>query len=183
MHGLCVRLAVLLALEILCEGLLFRRGCDLNPDNADARARKEWTLGQFRAKYLGQRVLIMHGHDIAGNLAPWQPVLPNGEGSFRNDYNSGAFISVKYRDQTPKIIAIQNSGAKKSAQANIMGDAVSDDNKVGASVIIIAQFDDGQLAEFSSIVSLIVDERVTTHRGIAARSVILTKIAGEWNSC
>jgi hypothetical protein len=122
---------------------------------------KDWTLGEFRAKYLGQRVLIMHASDIAGTLGGWQPVLQNGEGSFRSDYHGGAFISLKYKDQTPKIIAIQNSEAKRSAQANIMGDAVSDDTAVGASVIIIAQFDDGQLAEFRSIVSLITDQRVT----------------------
>ena len=123
---------------------------------------KDWTLGQFRAKYLGQHVLIMHGHDISGSLGGWQPVLANGDGSFRYDNHGGAFISFQYKDQTPKIIAIQNFDAKKSAQTNIMGDAVNDDAIVNASVIIMAQFDDGQLAQFLSSVSSTVDQRVTT---------------------
>ena len=112
---------------------------------------KDWTLGQFRAKYLGQRVLILHGHDIAGSLAGWQPVLQNPDGSLRDDFKGGAFISFKYKEQIPTIVAIQ-SRAKKTSN-NIMGDPVNNDNEINPNVTIIFQFDDGRLAKDFDYVS------------------------------
>jgi hypothetical protein len=112
---------------------------------------KDWTLGQFRAKYLGQHVLILQGHDISGSLGGWQPVMADRNGSFQDDFNGGAFISFKYKEQTPKIVAIQSS-SKKTGN-NIMGDAVNNDNEINPNVTIIFQFDDGRLAKDFDYVS------------------------------
>ena len=71
--------------------------------------------------------------------------MADRNGSFQDDFNSGAFISFKYKEQTPRIVAIQ-SGSKTTSN-NIMGDAVNNDNEINPNVTIIFQFDDGRLAK------------------------------------
>jgi hypothetical protein len=124
---------------------------------------RDMTLGEFRNSYLNQRVLILQGHDIGGYLGGWQPVKQAKDGSFRIDFGKGAFISFRYKDQTPTIIAISQSsagGSSKGGQTNAMGETLTDDDIVNPYVDVFVRFDDGQLAKYTSYVTLIRDRSV-----------------------
>ena len=143
-------------------------------------ASNELSLRQFRQMFLNQRILILKGSmipdpraflrklrnekdaDEGGSLGGWQPMKQGPDGSFKDDFDKGAFISYKYKDQTPKVIDIRENAVleqAKEGQKNALGETVTDNDIVNPSVRIIVQFDDGQLAEYSSIVSLIVDQQ------------------------
>jgi hypothetical protein len=130
----------------------------------------DWTLADFRRSYLNQRILILKGNDAGrGSLGGWQPVVLAKNGSFKDDYSKGAFIDFKYKEQTPKIIAIQESSGggmlvPKEGQTNALGETLNADAIVNPSVEVFAQFDDGQIAKYTSIVSLIRDRSVENFR-------------------
>jgi hypothetical protein len=127
---------------------------------------RDWTLADFRHSYLDQRILILKGKDTGGgSLGGWQPVKQGKDGSFNDDYSKGAFIDFRYKDQTPKIIAIRESSVggmevPKEGQKNAMGETLSDNDIVNPSVDVFVQFDDGQIAKYMSIVSLIRDRSI-----------------------
>jgi hypothetical protein len=128
-------------------------------------AARDWTLADFRHSYLNQRILILQGHDTRGSLGGWEPIKQSSDSSFIVDNSKGAYINFRYKDQTPRIIAIRESsggGMKtpKEGQKNAMGKTVSDDDIVNPSVEVIVQFDDGQMAKYTSIVSLIRDRSI-----------------------
>lgn len=144
------------------------------------KAAAELTLRQFRQMFLNQRILILKGSmipdprallrklrnekdaDEDGSLGGWQPMKQGPDGSFKNDFDKGAFIPYKYKDQTPKVIDIRENAVleqAKEGQKNALGETVTDNDIVNPSVRIIVQFDDGLLAEYSSIVSLILDQQ------------------------
>jgi hypothetical protein len=123
---------------------------------------RDWTLGEFRKTYLGQRILILQGDNISGSLGGWQPVKQGSDGSFHVDLRGPAFIDFHYKDQTPAILAIQQSSvagshASGAARANVMGEAVSDDDAVDPFVDVFVRFDDGQVAKYSNVISNIRD--------------------------
>ena len=134
-----------------------------SPDAASATATvREMTLREFRSVFLNQRILILKGQDIGGSLGGWQPMKMTKSGSFTDDYNKGAFINLKYRDETPKVLSIRENtvaGTEKPTEGttNAFGETITDADIVNPSVEVIVQFDDGQLAKFTSIVSLIMD--------------------------
>ncbi len=136
------------------------------PDATSANAAvRDMTLREFRHIYLNQRILILKGQDAGrGSLGGWQPVKVGKDGSFMDDYEKGAFIDFKYKDQTPKILAIRETvgglETPKEGQKNAMGETVTDDDIVNPSVEVFVQFDDGQQAKYMSIVSLITDRSV-----------------------
>jgi hypothetical protein len=124
------------------------------------RADSKWTLGDFRREYLGQRILILQGNNVSGFLGGWEPYQRSADGSFHADFSAGAFVSYQYKDQTPTVIAIQQSdvgGSLKQRQENAMGESLSDDDVVNPSVDVFVRFDDGQIARYSNIVSNIRD--------------------------
>lgn len=128
---------------------------------------KDWTLGEFRKKYLSQRILILRGNDIRGFLGGWEPFKLGSDGAFYQprfgdpDFNPSAYISFQYKDQTPMIIAIRQSAegsrSPKQAQENAMGEALREDDIVNPHVDVFVRFDDGQLAEYENLVSNIRD--------------------------
>jgi hypothetical protein len=127
--------------------------------NAEAR---EMTLREFRRIFLNQRIVIMKGQDIGGSLGEWQPMKMAKNGSFTDDYNKGAFINLKYKEETPKVLSIRENtvaGLEKPTEGttNAFGETITDADIVNPSVEVVVQFDDGQLAKFTSIVSLIMD--------------------------
>ena len=147
---------------------------------AKKTASSELSLRQFRQMFLNQRILILKGSMIpdpraflrklrnekdaeqGGSLGGWQPMKQGADGSFMNDFDKGAFIPYKYKDQTPKVIDIRENAVSEQAkegQKNALGETVTDNDIVNPSVRINVQFDDGQLAEYSSIVSLIMDQQ------------------------
>lgn len=120
----------------------------------------ELSLRQFRQIFLNQRIVILKGDDI-GSLAGWQP-MKRGRDGFEDDLGFGAFIPYKYKDQTPKVIDIRENAVleqPKEGQKNALGETVTDNDIIDPDVKIIVQFDDGQLAKYSSIVSLIMDQQ------------------------
>ena len=65
------------------------------------------------------------------------------DGSFVNDFDKGAFIPYKYKDQTPKVIDIRESAVlehAKEGQKNALGETVTDNDIVNPPVRIIVQF-------------------------------------------
>jgi len=124
-------------------------------------APSELSLRQFRQIFLNQRIVILKGHDI-GSLAGWQP-MKRGRDGFEDDLGfRGAFIPYKYKDQTPTVIDIRENAVleqPKEGQKNALGETVTDNDIINPDVKIIVQFDDGQLAKYSSIVSLIMDQQ------------------------
>jgi hypothetical protein len=122
---------------------------------------RDITLGEFRKKYLGQRILILEGHDLRGSLGGWEPMKDAGNDSFTHDYDKGAFIPFSYTEQTPTVIAIKKSHAGEikrgnEGQANIMGENVNEDDEVNPYVNVFVRFDDGQIAQYSNLPSLII---------------------------
>ena len=121
----------------------------------------ELSLRQFRQIFLNQRIVILKGHDI-GSLGGWQP-MKRGRDGFEDDLGfRGAFIPYKYKDQTPKVLDIRENAVleqPKEGQKNALGETVTDNDILNPDVKIIVQFDDGQLAKYSSIVSLIMDQQ------------------------
>ena len=127
-----------------------------------APAAREMTLREFRNIFLNQRILILKGQDVGGSLGGWQPVKMAKNGAFTDDYNKGAFINLKYREETPAPSSIRENtvtGMEKATEgtANAFGETITDADIVNRSVEVIVHFDDGQLAKFTSIVSLIMD--------------------------
>lgn len=133
-----------------------------SPAPASKPEAREMTLREFRNIFLNQRILILKGQDVGGSLGEWQPMKLAKNGSFVDDYNKGAFINLKYRDEVPKVLSIRENtiaGMEKPTEGttNAFGETITDADIVNPSVEIIVQFDDGQLAKFTSIVSLIMD--------------------------
>ncbi len=127
-----------------------------------APAAREMTLREFRNIFLNQRILILKGQDVGGSLGEWQPMKLAKNGSFVDDYNKGAFINLKYRDETPKVLSIRENTVAgmetpTEGKTSAFGETITDADIVNPSVEVIVQFDDGQLAKFTSIVSLIMD--------------------------
>jgi tetratricopeptide (TPR) repeat protein len=125
----------------------------------------ELSLRQFRQMFLNQRIVILKGSHVGfsyeDSLGGWQPMKQGPDGSFSSDSDKGAFIPYKYKHQTPKVIDIRENVVLEQAkerQTNALGETVTDKDIVNPSVRIIVQFDDGQLAEYSNIVSLIMDQ-------------------------
>jgi hypothetical protein len=104
------------------------------------------------------------GLKVRSSLGGWDPVKQAADGSFVNDFSIGAFISFKYKDETPKVIAIRENppygGAPKEGQKNAMGKTLSADDIVNPSVEVIVKFDDGQMAKYTGILSLIRDRSI-----------------------
>lgn len=160
-----IRTAAALSSFVLCCCLVAQQ-----PENRPAATgvkgqATDWTLADFRRSFLNQRIVILKGHDVGGSLGGWQPVVLAKNGSFKDDYSKGAFIAFKYKDQTPKIVAIRESSGggmevPKEGQTNALGETLSADSIVNPSVEVFVQFDDGQLAKYTSIVSLIRDRSV-----------------------
>lgn len=122
--------------------------------------QKNWTLGRFRTKFVGQRIVIMQGSEIAGMLEGWRPALQDADGSYRDDYTSNGII-YKYKDQEPTVVEVQTlASATMPVAAKTVGDRQTDDNLENPSVKVYVRFDNGQLAQFQSIPSLITDQRV-----------------------
>lgn len=136
----------------------------LVPPCISAQKPTPLSLRQFRQIYLNQRIVILKGHDI-GSLGGWHP-MKRGHGGFEDDFGSGAFIPYKYKDQTPIVIDIRENVVleqPKEGQKNALGETVTDTDIINPHVKIIVQFDDGQLAEYSSVVSLIMDQYSPDH--------------------
>jgi hypothetical protein len=130
-------------------------------DPAVTAGGRDWTLADFRHSYLNQRILILQGNNVAGggSLGGWQPVKQGKDGSFKTDYK-GAFIDFRYKDQTPRIVAIRESSGggmevPKEGQKNALGETLSDSDIVNPYVDVFVQFDDGQIAKYTNFVSLI----------------------------
>ena len=105
-----------------------------SPTPAKTPAPKELTLRQFRQMFLNQRILILKGSMIpdsrallrklrnekdaeeSGSLGGWQPMKQSSDGSFKNDFDKGAFIAYKYKDQTPKVIDIRENAVLEQAK-------------------------------------------------------------------
>jgi hypothetical protein len=122
----------------------------------------ELSLRQFRQMLLNQRIVILKGIDVRGSLGGWQPIKLSPEGSFKDDFDKGAFIAYRYKDQIPKVVDIRESAGSelaKEGHKNALGEIVTDEDIVDPHVNIIVQFDDGQLAKYSSFVSLIMDRQ------------------------
>jgi PEGA domain len=151
--------------QFIPDGKTIPIGLTLESDSLVTRAKagaRDMTLAEFRNSYLNQRILILQGHDIGGSLGGWQPVKQAKDGSFQIDFGKSAFISFKYMDQTPTIIAIRESSGggtllSKGGQKNAMGEKLTDDDIVNPYVDVFVRFDDGQLAKYTSFVSLIRD--------------------------
>jgi hypothetical protein len=123
------------------------------------------TLREFRRIYLNQRILILKGQDVGGSLSEWQPVTMAKDGMFTNNYDAGTYISLKYKDQTPKVLAIREHAVggtetPTEGKTNAFGETITDADIVDPFVEVFVQFDDGQQAKYASIVSLIVDRSV-----------------------
>ncbi|MDR3414278.1 MAG: hypothetical protein P4L87_25510 [Formivibrio sp.] len=160
-----VKVASALSCLLLSSSLLAQQEKPLPAPAAKAVAR-DMTLREFRKIYLNQRILILKGTDAGGgSLGGWQPVRLGKDGSYKDDYSKGAFIDFRYKDQTPRILAIRENTlggleTPQEGQKNAMGEIVTDDDIVNPSVEVFMQFEDGQLARYSSIVSLIRDRSV-----------------------
>ena len=117
-------------------------------------------MGEFRKKYLGQRIVIFEGQDISGSLGGWEPMKVAGGDSFENDFSKGAFIKFAYKEENPTIIAIKKSTGgglhrPNEGQSNILGESLSDDDEVNPYVDVFVRFDDGQIAKYSNYANLI----------------------------
>ncbi len=161
-----VKTFIALSCYLLSSNLCAQKHGDPSPFPASKAEPREMTLREFRSIYLNQRILILKGQDVGGSLGAWQPVKMAKDGSFKDDYDAGAFISLKYKDQTPKVLAIRENtvGGMKTpteGKTNAFGETITDSDIVNPFVEVIVQFDDGQQAKFASIVSLIVDRSVT----------------------
>lgn len=141
-----------------------------SPVHASKPVSEDMTLGEFRKKYLNQRIIILKGTEIGafhvgdvnkpGSLGGWQPMKQDPDGSFQNDFSKGAFIDFRYKDQTPTVVAIRQSTvggsvSSKAGQENAMGETVKDDDVVNPYVDVFARFDDGQLAKYTNYINSI----------------------------
>jgi hypothetical protein len=135
-----------------------------------ARGSSKETLGEFRAKYIGQRILILHAQvfDPAGpelrailkdkapaaTLGGWDPAKLVGD---RYETDSQADIPARYASQEPTVIAIQRAKTFEEARParNALGEAADQDSIENPYVDVIVRFDDGKLAKITSYVSLL----------------------------
>ncbi len=154
-----VRATSALSCFLLSSYLLAQQPQKQSPVPEVKAGARDMTLGEFRNRYLNQRILILQD-DIGGSLCGWEPVKQAKDGSFTIDFGKGASINFKYMDQTPTIITIRESSAggsllSKGGQKNAMGETLTDDDIVDPYVDVFVRFDDGQLAECTNFVSLI----------------------------
>lgn len=158
------RSAGAVACFLLSSYILAQRPEQPLPAPTAARVARDMTLRGFRQLFLNQRIVILRGKDI-GSLAGWQPVRQGADGSVKDDYTKGAFIAFKYKDQNPRIVAIRENFIEgietpKEGRKNAIGEIMTDDDIVDPNVAVFVQFDDGQLAKYTNIVSLIMDRSV-----------------------
>lgn len=124
---------------------------------------KKETLGQFRAKYLGQRILIRKPGTVTGtgDLLEWHSVKPVGD-TYVEDYPFS--LNARYASQEPTVVAISLNEmvAKATGQAsssagalNALGERVTDDDVENPPVDLVVRFDDGQVAKHSGFVSVL----------------------------
>lgn len=122
------------------------------PPVAAAQSQSHETLAQFRAKYLGHRILIHNAETFIGSLMGWQPVRRTGN---KYEVYDGAFIRASYAKEEPKVIAITLDDVAQGEapnSKNALGETVSSEDPY---VDFIVRFPDGQLAMITSFVSLL----------------------------
>lgn len=117
-------------------------GCSF-PVSAPARSKK-LSLGEFRRKYLNQRVILV-GHNVfMDSLLDWDRIKREGD-SYKRDYGS-LRIPSNYKDQIAKIVDTWTKGEGVPAATNALGEPVADDDAHFAIFDLVIQFDDGTLA-------------------------------------
>jgi hypothetical protein len=123
---------------------------------ANAAQKDGTTLRQFREKYLNQRIIILK--DTLGQFIDWEPLQKTRHGSF--EHGKGAFLDMRYKDQTATIVAIEEYHSaldtQPKDQKNALGEVLSNDDKINPYVKIVAQFEDGQFATLNDYPSLLL---------------------------
>lgn len=135
----------------------------LVPASVGAQGPSKETLAQFRAKYLGQRVLIHHAHASGGQLLGWEPAK-QVRGRYETDigYQVGAFINAEYATQQPTVIVVQlaktledSANGREPTSENALGESIDPENPY---VDVIIRFDDGKVAKITNFVAELDDE-------------------------
>jgi len=117
-------------------------GCSF-PISAPARSKK-LTLGEFRRKYLTQRVILM-GHKVfMDSLLGWDRLKRVGD-LYERNYGS-LRVPSSYKDEVATVVDVWAKGNNVAAATNALGEVVSDDHVDFGMFRLVVQFDDGTLA-------------------------------------
>jgi hypothetical protein len=134
-------------------GIAFSQGIAQTSTAIPARTAKKETLGQFRAKYLGQRIYIRNPE----SLIAMDTVRLVGD-----KYVGSEPLPPSYASQESTVVAIQLNETlaerTPTTGTNALGERVTDDDYENPPVEVIFRFDDGQLAKCGGFVSVLEGE-------------------------